>query len=151
MPSAAEKVTEGKGAKKLVKPKAKSCRPPTSVMIEAAISSLKEKKGSSLIAIKKYIATNYKVDPVKYNHFIKKALASGVEKKSVLQVKGIGASGSFKLAKAEAKPKKKTAKHKPSSKKAKTLSKPKKTVKSFAEKATPKKKVEKSKSRKENS
>lgn len=118
-------------------------------MVEAAISTLKERKGSSLIAIKKYIATNYKVDPVKSSHFIKKALASGVEKKSILQVKGIGATGSFKLAKAEVKPKKKAAKPKPSSKKVKTPSKPKKkTAKSLAKKATPKKKAEKSKSAK---
>merc|ERR1712140_71359 len=71
-----------------------------------------------------------KVDPVKHGHFIKKALASGVEKKTIVQVKGIGASGSFKLAKVEAKPKK-AVKPKASSKK-----------------ATPKKKAEKSKATK---
>ena len=59
------------------------------------------------MAIKKYIATNYKVDPVKHGHFIKKALANGVEKKKLIQVKGVGASGSFKLAKVELGPKKK--------------------------------------------
>ena len=86
-----------------------------------------------MIAIKKYIATNYKVDPVKHRHFIKKALASGVEKKGLIQVKGVGASGSFKLAKVEAKPKKKPAssKPKPSAKKS--------TSKKKAKKATPKK------------
>merc|ERR1712059_214816 len=115
-------------------------------MVEAAIGTLKEKKGSSLVAIKKYIATNYKVDPVKNSHFIKKALVNGVEKKSLLQVKGIGANGRFKLAKVEkVKPKKKavTAK-KP--KKAKTPSKPKKKVtkpKSAKKSAKPKKPVAK--------
>ena len=133
---------------KAKKPAVKSAHPPTYTMVEAAIDSLKEKKGSSLVAIKKYIATNYKVDPVKNSHFIKKALVNGVEKKSLLQVKGIGANGRFKLAKVEkVKPKKKavTAK-KP--KKAKTPSKPKKKVTKpkSAKKAT--KKAEKPKSAK---
>merc|ERR1712096_145479 len=137
----------GKTAK-AKKPAVKAAHPPTSAMVEAAIGTLKERKGSSLIAIKKYIATNYKVNPVKHNHFIKKALHSGVEKKKLVQVKGVGAAGSFKLAKVEkAKPKKKavTAK-KP--KKAKTPSKPKKkaTKPKSAKKAT--KKAEKPKSAK---
>merc|ERR1712059_157323 len=139
-----EKATPAKASKvaKAKKPAVKSSTPPTSVMVTSAIASLKERKGSSLIAIKKYIATNYKVDPVKHSHFIKKALASGVEKNSLIQVNGVGATGRFKLAKVETKPKKKPA----SSKKAKTPSKPKK--KPSAKKATPKKKVEKSKSAK---
>merc|ERR1712098_159243 len=117
MSSGTEKVAAPKAPKvaKAKKPAAKSSpsRPATSVMVEAAIGALKERKGSSLIAIKKYIAANYKVDPVKHSHFIKKALANGVEKKSLLQVKGVGASGSFKLAKVEkVKPKKKAAKPK---------------------------------------
>merc|ERR1712059_201472 len=84
-----EKATPAKASKmaKAKKPAAKPSHPPTSVMVEAAIKGLKEGKGSSLIAIKKYIATNYKVDPVKNNHFIKKALASGVEKKPYFRQK----------------------------------------------------------------
>merc|ERR1719430_1790627 len=69
-------------------------------MIEAAISNLKERTGSSLIAIKKYIAANYKVDVVKLNPHIKKSLVNGVDKKTLIRVKGKGASGSFKLGKA---------------------------------------------------
>merc|ERR1712141_821294 len=80
---------------------AKSGNPTSSVMVKAAIEGLKETKGSSLVAIKKYIATNYKIDPSKHSHFIKKALTSGVEKKTIVQTKGTGASGSFKLAKVE--------------------------------------------------
>merc|ERR1712059_116899 len=111
--------------------KPEASHPPTSVMVKAALENLKERKGSSLVAIKKYIGTNYKADPVKMRIFIKKALASGVEKKTILQVKGVGMSGRFKMAKPEEKPKK--------------SAKPKKKV---AKKATPKKKVEKSKSAK---
>ena len=99
MSSIAEKPAPAKPAKaaKAKKPKVKSSLPPTSVMVQAAIGALKERKGSSLVAIKKYIATNYKVDPVKHSHFIKKALTNGVEKKILLRAKGGGASGSFKL------------------------------------------------------
>ncbi|KAL3290516.1 hypothetical protein HHI36_023856 [Cryptolaemus montrouzieri] len=41
-----------------------------------AIKGLKERSGSSLQAIKKYIAANYKVDPEKMAPFIKKYLKS---------------------------------------------------------------------------
>merc|ERR1711976_839445 len=92
-------------AKKAAKPKAKPAHPPTAAMVMAAVKALKDRKGSSLPAIKKYIAANYKVDIVKLAPFVKKAIKSMVEKKSLVQVKGKGASGSFKLGKVE-KPKK---------------------------------------------
>merc|ERR1712061_904817 len=82
------------------KPKAKPTHPPTSSMVVAAIKALKERGGSSLPAIKKYIAANYKVDVVKLSPFIRKALKKGVEKKTLVQVKA-----SYKLGKVE-KPKK---------------------------------------------
>merc|ERR1712117_807208 len=63
------------------KPKAKPTHPPTSAMIAAAIKALKERNGSSLAAIKKYIAATYKVDVVKLAPFIRKALKKGVEAK----------------------------------------------------------------------
>ena len=140
---------------KATKPKAKkpaaakSGNPSSSVMVKAAIEGLKERKGSSLVAIKKYIATNYKIDPSKHSHFIKKALTSGVEKKTIVQTKGTGASGSFKLAKVEVKkPAKKVVKAKTPKNPAFKAKKATKTNPSAAKKATPKKKVEKSKSSK---
>jgi hypothetical protein len=131
-------------AKKAVKAKAKPTHPPTSTMVLAAVKALKERNGSSLPAIKKYIAANYKVDVVKLAPFIKKALKSLVEKKKLVQTKGVGASGSFKLAsavkggeKAVSKPKKaKSPKKKPAAKKAVEASEKKAPVKK-----TPKKKV----------
>lgn len=57
MPEAAAKSP----AKKAAKPKAKPAHPPTASMVMAAVKALKEAKGSSLPAIKKYIAGNYKV------------------------------------------------------------------------------------------
>merc|ERR1712203_1041644 len=134
--STSAKATKSKAKKPAA---AKSGNPTSSVMVKAAIEGLKERKGSSLVAIKKYIATNYKIDPSKHRHFIKKALTSGVEKKTIVQTKGTGASGPFKLTKVEVK------------KPAKPAVKAKKTTKanpSAAKKATPKKKVEKSKSSK---
>merc|ERR1712029_508187 len=93
MPEAAAKSP----AKKAAKPKAKPTHPPTAAMVMAAAKALKDAKGSSLPAIKKYIAANYKVDIVKLSPFVRKALKSLVEKKKLVQTKGTGASGSFKL------------------------------------------------------
>jgi hypothetical protein len=92
--------TNMKGEKK---PKTAPTHPPTADMVKAAIKSLKERNGSSLPAIKTYIATEYKVDTVKLAPFIKKSLKSMVEKKALVQTKGVGASGSFKLPAAEKK------------------------------------------------
>jgi len=73
--------------------------PPISEMVNAAISNLKERSGSSSQAIKKYIASSYKVDVERLTPFIKKYLKSGVTTGGLIQTKGKGASGSFKLAK----------------------------------------------------
>merc|ERR1711994_924255 len=125
-------------AKAPAKPRAKPTHPKTSEMVVAAIKALKERTGSSLAAIKKYIAANYKVDIVKLAPFIRKALKKGVESKQLVMVKA-----SYKLskeAKVEKKPKKKVVKKKkPAAKKPKT---PKK--KPAAKKAkTPKKAAKK--------
>lgn len=79
------------------KPRAKPAHPPTSDMVNAAIKNLKERGGSSLQAIKKYIAANYKVDAEKLAPFIRKYLKSAVVAGTLTQPKGKGASGSFKL------------------------------------------------------
>lgn len=81
----------------LKKPKAKATHPPTGEMVVAAVKTLKERGGSSLQAIKKYLAANYKVDCEKLAPFIKKFLKSAVTSGQLLQTKGKGASGSFKL------------------------------------------------------
>merc|ERR1712036_136319 len=72
-------------------------------MVVKAIEDLKERKGSSLAAIKKYIGANYKVDLAKVSVFIRKALKSGIEKKTLVASAGMG--GRFKIAKTESKPK----------------------------------------------
>merc|ERR1711981_1255186 len=136
-------------AEKAKKPASKSTHPTTAVMVKAAIKNLKDKSGSSFVAIKKYIATNYKVDVVKLAPHIRKALKSGVEKKTLLRTKGTGANGSFKLAKVEKAEKPKAAKKKATPKKAEKKVTPKKALKKVtkspkakkpvAKKSTPKK------------
>lgn len=88
---------KSKAAAASKKPRAKPAHPPTSDMVNAAIKNLKERGGSSLQAIKKYIAANYKVDAEKLAPFIRKYLKSAVSAGALTQPKGKGASGSFKL------------------------------------------------------
>lgn len=83
------------------KPRSKPAHPKTADMVDNAIKNLKERGGSSLQAIKKYITANYKVDAEKLSPFIKKYLKSSVTNGKLVQTKGKGASGSFKLASKE--------------------------------------------------
>lgn len=80
------------------KPRVKPTHPPTAEMVYSAIKSLKERSGSSLQAIKKYLTSNYKIDAEKLAPFIKKYLKGAVTSGKLIQTKGKGASGSFKLA-----------------------------------------------------
>jgi len=143
---------KGKAAAKAKKPKTAPSHPKVADMVNAAIKSLKERSGSSLQAIKKYIATNYKVDAEKLAPFIRKYLKTAVISGGLVQTKGKGASGSFRMsgpaaggaAKTSVKAKKTTA-AKPKSVKAasspKKAAKPKKTApKSKPKKASPAKK-----------
>merc|ERR1712176_429394 len=143
------KMTETAAAKA---PKTKPAHPPTSVMIVNAVTALKERNGSSLPAIKKYIAANYKADTVKLAPFIKKGLKNLVEKKVLIQTKGKGASGSFKVAKVEKKEKKAAKPKSPKKKAPKKAKSPVKKAKkpaakkpAAAKKTTPKKTAAKKK------
>merc|ERR1712061_857912 len=113
-----------KKAKAPKKPAAKPTHPAYAVMVAAAIKALKERSGSSRQAILKYIIANNKVgDEKKAASRLKLALKKGVAGGALKQVKGAGASGSFKLAKEEPNPKaakvaKKPAAKKPAAKKA---------------------------------
>lgn len=104
-------------------------------MVCAAIVDLKERNGSSRQAIVKYITANYKVSDNASVH-IKLALKRGVTSGALVQTKGAGASGSFKVKKVE-KPKKPATVKKPAAKKVK---KPAAAKKPVAKKSTPKKK-----------
>lgn len=93
----AKKQARQAGGAAAKKPKAKPTHPKTSEMVNSAIKEMKERSGSSLQAIKKYIAAQYKVDAEKLAPFIRKYLKSAVESGALIQTKGKGASGSFKL------------------------------------------------------
>ncbi|GFR10590.1 histone H1B [Trichonephila clavata] len=83
--------------------KTTSSHPKVSVMVTSAISTLNERNGSSLQAIKKYIEANYDADATKLATFIRKFLKAAVEKGDIIQTKGKGASGSFRIKKQEKK------------------------------------------------
>ena len=111
--------------------------PTYNAMISAAIVDLKERNGSSRQKITKHVQSNNKVGDNAAVH-VKMALKRMVAKGDLVQTKGTGASGSFKLAKkAEPKPKKKVAAKKPAAKKP-AAKKP--AAKKPAKKAAPKKK-----------
>lgn len=107
--------------------------PKYSDMIVAAVQAEKGRSGSSRQSIQKYIKNHYKVgdnadSQIKLS--IKRLVTSGTLK----QTKGVGASGSFRLAKSD-EPKKPSKKPKKEVKKAPTpkkAAKPKKTAKSPA-------------------
>ncbi|XP_071118755.1 histone H1-delta-like [Haliotis cracherodii] len=109
-------------------------------MIKKAISSLKERGGSSRQAILKYIVANYKVESKAAQLHLKFALRAGVKNGKLKQSKGTGASGSFRLGdKAEkAKPKAKKA-AKPKAAGAKPKAKKVKKPKAAVAKKSPKK------------
>lgn len=143
-------------------PKAKPAHPTYKVMVAAAVTALKDRKGSSKVAIEKFIRANY---PVKDSCAgpIKLALKKGVESGDLVQVTGKGASGSFKLGKVVKKVAKKPAKKvvkkvaakKPAKKVLKKAPKPsgakkapaKKAAKKVAKKAPAKKAAPKAKAK----
>ncbi|CAO2595427.1 Histone H1.5 [Lemmus lemmus] len=123
-----------KTTKKAGAAKRKATGPPVSELITKAVAASKERSGVSLAALKKALAAaGYDVE--KNNSRIKLGLKSLVSKGTLVQTKGTGASGSFKLNKKAASEKpaaagvKKVAK---SPKKAKAAAKPKKAAKSPA-------------------
>nr|P06895.1 RecName: Full=Histone H1B, sperm [Platynereis dumerilii] len=94
--------------------------PPVATAVVAAILGLKDRKGSSMVAIKKYLAANYNVDVARLGPFIRRFVRKAVAEGMLVQNKG-----SFRVNKT-ALPKKKKAAKKP---KAKKVKKPKSAAK----------------------
>ena len=140
--SPAKKVVPEKKAKKAAVKKPAD-HPKYSEMIAAAVGALKERSGSSRQAILKYINANYTVGDNAATH-VKLALKRMVVAGALKQVKGAGASGSFKLADKPKKVKKvKAAKKTPKKAKKPAAKKPaaKKAKKTLGKKKTPVKKA----------
>ena len=131
-------------AKGTGKPRPPPQHPKYSEMIVAAITATKERGGTSRQKILKYIGANYKVGDGFESH-ARLALKRLVTAGTLIQTKGTGASGSFKLAKKAAEPAKKVkkvVKKKPSTPKKAGEAKKKPAAKKPAapkKKATPKK------------
>lgn len=141
-------------SKKLVKEKdvekpAGKAHPPTATMVTAAIKGLDEKKGSSITAIKKYIAATYNVDPEKQAIYIKKYVKNAVISGELVQTSGKGASGSFRFPTKSDKAKKKAAEQESSDKEGAGKSKKEETGKSKKEESGKSKKGVPAKSKKE--
>ncbi len=120
--------------------KAKTAGPSVGDLIVKAVSASKERSGVSLAALKKALAAGgYDVE--KKNSRVKLAIKSLVTKGTLVQVKGTGASGSFKISKKQTETKKKPAKKAaPKAKKPTSAKKPKSTAaKKPATKKSPKK------------
>lgn len=72
--------------------------PTSNKMVLEAVESLNDgRQGSSLQAIKKFISEVYEVDMGKMAPHIRKAVKKHVEDGNLIQTKGKGASGSFRL------------------------------------------------------
>merc|ERR1719328_67233 len=130
------------------KAKAPAAHPKYSVMIAAAITSLKDRTGSSRQAILKYICANYKVDAAKAAVQVRLALKRGVAKGALKMARASGkGAGSYKVVKVEKpkKPKKPKAKKPKKAKKPakKAAKKPKKAAKKPAAKKAAKKPAKK--------
>ena len=72
-------------------------------MVIESIKNLNENDGASRQAILKYILANYDVEEKSANQYLKVALKNGVKSGKLKQVRGVGASGSFKIAEKGAK------------------------------------------------
>uniref|UniRef100_A0A8D3DG82 Histone H1 n=1 Tax=Scophthalmus maximus TaxID=52904 RepID=A0A8D3DG82_SCOMX len=85
-----------KAAKKKATPKPKKAGPSLRDLIVEAVSASKERSGVSLAALKKaLVAGGYDVEKNKTR--VKVAIKALVAKETLVQTKGTGASGSFKM------------------------------------------------------
>uniref|UniRef100_A0A3Q3STD0 Histone H1-like n=1 Tax=Mastacembelus armatus TaxID=205130 RepID=A0A3Q3STD0_9TELE len=95
---AAAPAAPAKAAKKKSSKASKKSGPGASELILKAVAASKERKGVSYVALKKALASQgYDVEH--NSTHIRRAIKTLVEKGSLVQTKGTGASGSFKASK----------------------------------------------------
>ena len=80
----------------VTRPRSTPIHPPFIDMVLEAIKTLRKRRGSSRQMIVKYIGENYRVG-CGYEKQVNLALKRGVNRGLLLQVRGMGASGSFKI------------------------------------------------------
>ncbi|XP_071362663.1 histone H1-like [Trachinotus anak] len=127
-PAAAPAKAPAKAPKKKSAPRPKKDGPSLPKLIVGAVAESKERKGTSLAALKKALAAKG-VDVTKANKRVNTAVIKLVAAGTLTQTRGTGAAGSFKLAKKEpqaAKPAKKVVPKKPAAKAKKPAAKAKK-------------------------
>ncbi|GFY63031.1 late histone H1 [Trichonephila inaurata madagascariensis] len=71
--------------------------PKVSEMVVLSIAMLNDRNGSSYQAIKKYITSNFKVDEKKIATYIKRYIYTAIASGTIIQTKGKGVQGSFRL------------------------------------------------------
>ena len=74
-----------------------AAHPPVAQMVRAALGVLTNKEGTSLSAIKKHISQVFNVDVTQLAPFLCRYLKKAVKSGQILQVKGVGGTGSFRL------------------------------------------------------
>ena len=116
-------------SKAMAKRNIPATQPLYSKMIEAAITSLKEKDGSSVKNITKFICANYKAgDEKSVSNSLKRALEAGLNNGTLKQTKIIRNSGYFQLAETTSKSEPNAAELKPVPSKTAKRSKNKRNV-----------------------
>lgn len=95
---------------KRIRTRNKRQHPSTSVMVGKALQEIgNNRNGISLQAIKKFVIANFNVNLPRINIFINKYIKAAVCSGVLIQTKGKGATGSFKIAPDKVKSKKSTA------------------------------------------
>lgn len=88
---------EKKSADKTMAANNTNKHPKVSEMVLLSIAMLNDRNGSSVQAIKKYISSNFNVEEKKISAYIKRYLLMAVASGTIIQTKGKGAAGSFRL------------------------------------------------------
>lgn len=86
-----------KKAKAKSKVRKNADNPPFHDMIIEALETLDERKGTTLVAIKRYLEDYYHVDVHACKRFIKRVIISGVESGQIIRTQGKGVFGRFKV------------------------------------------------------